>query len=448
VNMAREVYRAGWNLMKLYFMVGLPTEQHEDLEAIIHLAEVVTRSAKGKGKKAKLNVSVATFVPKSHTPFVWLPQLFFEESQKRIQFIHSALRGKRVRVKWNQPELSWLEGVFARGDRRLTGALVEAWRLGARFDAWGEHFRMDLWKEAFRRSGLNPEFYLYRSRSTEEIFPWDHIKSRVKKSYLLREWRRALQGKITPDCRDRCLECGVCDHKKIDPILFKDWTPPIRIEKRMTEHRLLEARKYRMTFSKREHARHLSHLELLRLLIRAFKRAGLNLIYSKGFHPLPKLSFASALPVGTESIHETVDFELHETMPISSVKEEISRQLPSGIRVIGVEDITAQKKVPRTEESHFRVTLNGLQIQTRDLEEFLNSKYFPIVKTHKGRKLTINARSMVKSMDFLPPNAIDLVISHHSGPQLKPADIVKGVFHLGDTETSRIRILKTKQVMG
>ena len=448
LNMAREVYRAGWNLMKLYFMVGLPTEQHEDLEAIIHLAEVVTRSAKSKGKKAKLNVSVATFVPKSHTPFVWLPQLSFEESQRRIQFIHSALRGKRVRVKWNQPELSWLEGVFSRGDRRLTGALMEAWRLGARFDAWGEHFRMDLWKQAFRRSGLNPEFYLYRSRVTEEVFPWDHIKSRVKKSYLEREWRRALQGKITPDCRERCLECGVCDHEKIDPILYKDWTPPLRVEKRMTEHGLREARKYRMIFSKREHARYLSHLELLRLLIRAFKRAGLNLIYSKGFHPLPKLSFASALPVGTESIHETVDFELYETMPISSAKEEISRQLPTGIGVIDVEDITAQKKVPRIEESHFRVTLNGLQIQTTDLEEFLKSKYFPIAKTHKGREQIINARSMVKSMDFLPPNAVDLVISHNSGPQLKPADIIKGVFHLGDGETSKIRILKTKQVIG
>ena len=448
LNMAREVYGAGWNLIKLYFMIGLPTEQHGDLEAIIHLAEAVARSAKGRGKKAKLNVSVATFVPKSHTPFVWLPQLPFEESQRRIQFIQSALRGKRVRVKWNQPELSWLEGVFSRGDRRLTGALIEAWRLGAKFDAWGEHFRMDLWKEAFRRSGLNPEFYLYRSRSMEEIFPWDHIKSRVKKSYLEREWKKALQGKVTPDCRERCLECGVCDHEKIDPILFRDWTPPLRVEKRMTEGRLREARKYRMTFSKTEHARYLSHLELLRLFIRAFKRAGLNLIYSKGFHPLPKLSFASALPVGTESIHETVDFKLYETMSISSVKEEISRQLPGGIRVIDVEDITALKKVSRAEESHFHITLNGLQIQVADLEGFLESKYFPIAKTHKGRREIINARSMVKSMDFLPPNAIDLVISHNSGPQLKPVDIIKGVFHLRDGETSRIRILKTKQVLG
>jgi radical SAM family uncharacterized protein/radical SAM-linked protein len=448
LSMAREVYGAGWNLIKLYFMIGLPTEVQDDLAAIIHLAEGVTRFAKGKGKKAKLNVSLATFVPKSHTPFVWLPLLPFEESQRRIQFIHNALRGKRVRVKWNQPELSWLEGIFSRGDRRLTEALIEAWRLGARFDAWGEHFRMDLWKEAFRRSGLNPKFYLYRSRSTEEILPWDHIKSGVKKTYLEREWRKALEGKITPDCRDKCLECGVCDHKKIDPILFRDWAPPPKVDRGVSNRRPREAKKYRITFSKTESARYLSHLELLRLFIRAFKRAGLNLIYSKGFHPLPKVSFASALPVGTESIHETVDFELYETMPISSVREEIGKQLPMGIRVIYVEDITKQKKRSGLEESHFRVTLNGVQIEERDLKGFLQSKYFPIAKMRKGRKQIINARSMVKSMSFIPPNGLDLVISHNSGPQLKPVDIIKGIFHLSEDEASKIRILKTKQVIG
>jgi radical SAM family uncharacterized protein/radical SAM-linked protein len=448
LNMARDIYGAGWNLIKLYFMIGLPTENHEDLEAITHLAEAVTRFAKGKGKKAKLNVSLATFVPKSHTPFVWLPQLPLEEGQRRIQFIHNALNGLRVRVKWNQPELSWLEGIFSRGDRRLTEALMEAWGLGARFDAWGEHFRMDIWKEAFRRAGLNPEFYLYRSRSTKEILPWEHIKSGIKKSYLEREWRKALQRKITPDCREKCLECGVCDHKEIDPIFFKEWAPTLGVERRISNRTSCEAKKYRITFSKTENARYLSHLELLRLFIRAFKRAGLNLVYSKGFHPLPKVSFAAALPVGTESIHETVDFGLYETMPISLVREEIRRQLPSGIRVIYLEDITSQTKRYRIEESHFLVTLKGVQIEETDVQGFLQSKVFPIAKLRKGRKQIINARSMVKSMRFVPPNGVDLVISHNSGPQLKPADIIKRVFHLGEEEALRIRILKTKQVVG
>jgi radical SAM family uncharacterized protein/radical SAM-linked protein len=447
LNMTREVYGAGWNLIKLYFMIGLPTEGHEDLDDIIHLAEEVTRFAKNHGRKAKLNVSVATFVPKSHTPFVWVPQLPLEQSQRRIQFIHNALKGKRVRVKWNQPELSWLEGIFSRGDRRLSRALIEAWRLGARFDAWGEHFKMDIWKQAFTRSGLDPEFYLYRSRSAEEILPWAHIKSGVKKRYLEKEWEKALQGKITPDCREKCLECGVCDHKRIDPILFKDWVPSLKMEKHMLNHRPAAIKKYRITFSKTNSARYLSHLELVRLFIRAFKRAGLNLVYSKGFHPMPKVSFAYALPVGTESIHETVDIELYNTMPISSATDEINRQLPDGIRVIYLEYITLESKSPRLKESHFHITMNGLQIGQTDLDKFLQSKYFPIAKTGKGRGQIINARSIVKSMSFTPPDGLNLVITHNSGPKLKPIDIIKGVFHLSDHEAQGIRILKTRQVM-
>jgi len=447
-KMAREVYGAGWNLIKLYFMIGLPTEAHEDIEEIILLAKEVIRSAKGKGKKAKLNVSVATFVPKPHTPFMWLPQLSLEEAQRRIQFIRHALRGRRVRVKWNQPELSWLEGIFSRGDRRLTPALMEAWRLGARFDAWGEHFSMETWNEAFRRSGLDPEFYLYRSRSMEEVLPWDHIKSGVKTNYLKGEWKKALQGEVTPDCRDKCHDCGVCDHKRIDPILFRDWEPPLKAEKDASEDRPRLTKKHRITFSKTESVRYLSHLELVRLFIRAFKRAGLNLVHSRGFHPMPKISFASALPVGTESIHETVDIELYDTTPVSSLKEAINRQLPDGISVISLEDITHDRRGFSLEESHFRVTLDGVQVTETKLQRFLQSENFPIAKTVKGRQRTINARLLVKSMSFSPPDGLDLVITHHSGPQLKPVEIIKGVFELSEEEAEAIRILKTGQVLG
>ena len=447
LNMAREVYGAGWNLIKLYFMIGLPTEGHEDLQDIINLVEEIIRFTKIKGKKAKLNISVATFVPKSHTPFMWIPQLRLEEGQRRMQLIHNAFKGRRVRVKWNQPELSWLEGVFSRGDRRLSRALIEAWRLGARFDAWGEHFKMDIWKEAFTRSGLDPEFYLYRSRSTEEPLPWDHIKSGVKKSYLKKEWEKALQGKVTPDCREKCLECGVCDHKRIDPILFEDWVPTLKMERHISNHRSAVIRKCRITFSKTTSARYLSHLELARLFIRAFKRAGLDLVYSKGFHPMPKVSFSSALPVGTESIHETVDIELYETIPISSVRQEINRQLPNGVKVIYLEDMTHERKSPRLKESHFHITMDGLRVKQTDLEEFLQSKYFPIAKTGKRRDQIINARSMVKSMTLIPPNGLNLVIMHDSGPKLKPIDIIKGIFHLSDQGAWGMRILKTRQVM-
>ncbi|MBW2610471.1 MAG: TIGR03960 family B12-binding radical SAM protein [Deltaproteobacteria bacterium] len=448
LNIAREVYGAGWNLMKLYFMVGLPGEEDKDLQDITALARKIAGHANGRGKNAKLNVSLSTFVPKAHTPFMWIPQIDIEESKRRIQMIRDALKGSRVRVKWNQSELSWLEGIFSRGDRRLTPALIEAWTRGARFDAWGDHFRMDIWKTAFESTGLDPEFYLYRSRPMDEVLPWDHIRSGVTTGYLKKEWKRSLEGKITPDCREKCIECGVCDHKDVDPILCKDWAPPSRMEKPSSDYLHADIKKYRITFSKTDHARHLSHLELARVFIRALKRAGLNIVFSKGYHPMPKISFTSALPVGTESIHETVDIELYETMPITRAKEKIARQLPYGVSVIHMEDICRERKKPNLVESHFHITMNGLKIDRNDLELFINSDCFPIIKKTKKAEQEIDARSLVKSIDLIPPYSLDLVIRHVPGPALKPIDIIKGVFRLSDHNIEGLKILKTKQVMG
>ncbi len=447
LDIAPQVYAAGWNLIKLYFMIGLPTENDEDLQQLVDLANRLSHSTKERGGRKKLNVSVATFVPKAHTPFMWMPQLSFEESQRRIQFIRSAFKDKRIRVKWNQPELSWLEGIFSRGDRRLSKALIEAWRLGARFDAWGEHFNMDIWKEAFALSSLDPDFYLYRPRSTDEVLPWDHIKSGVSKKYLRKENEKAMRGEVSPDCRKKCLECGVCDHKKIRPILYEHWDSPFETKVDTLRHGISEGKRHRITFSKTGRAKYLGHLELVRLFIRAFKRAGLSLVYSKGFHPMPKISFTSALPVGTESIHETVEIELSDAISISLVRQRIAQQLPSGIKILHLEEIPNDKRKLTLRESHYHIAMDGLQVEQADLDRFLQSEYFPIIKTGKENRKTVNARCLVKSMNLVPPNDLDLIITHDPGPKLKPIDIIKGVFHLSEEETRRMKILKTNQVM-
>jgi radical SAM family uncharacterized protein/radical SAM-linked protein len=447
LNMAREIYGAGWNLIKLYFMIGLPGEKESDLKDIAHLAKEVSALAKGKSQRAKLHVSLSTFVPKSHTPFMWVPQISLEESRRRIRLIRGSLKDKRIRVKWNQPEMSWLEGIFSRGDRRLIQALKEAWRMGARFDAWTEHFKLGLWQDAFNRSGLDPDFYLYRFRSTEEVLPWDHIKSGVTRSYLRKEWEKSTEDKGTPDCRRKCLECGVCDHKKIDPVLFEGWSPSPNPLKPLIKETNKVIKKCRMTFSKTGSARYIGHLELVRLFIRAFKRTGLNLVFSQGFHPKPKVSFASALPVGMESIHETVDIQLYGSAPALLSKEGINRQLPSFIRVTHLEDITRERKTPRLRESHFLITFNGLELDQADVARFLQSEYFPIAKTGKKGEKIINARQQVNSLRFIPNQGLSMVITHRTGPELKASDILKGVFHLSDNHMNYIRILKTKQVM-
>ena len=447
LNMAHEVYGAGWNLIKLYFMIGLPKEVEQDRKDIIELARQVAGLAKGRGKKPVLNISISTFVPKSHTPFMWAHQIGFEESWGHIDMIRKALRGSRVRVKWNQPELSWLEGIFSRGDRRLNKPLLEAWKMGARFDAWGEHFNMDIWKKAFERSGLNAAFYLHRQRDIDEFLPWDHITSGVGKDYLKREWKRAMDGKTTPDCREKCLECGVCDHKAIDHLIYDDWSPSLVGDKGVSDQREKVIKKYRLTFSKMGFARYLSHLELARAFIRSLRRAGIKTVFSKGYHPMPKVSFASALPVGTESIFETVDIEIHDSSQDSTLMERINKHLPNGVRINLLEDISLKKVGKRPKESYFQITVNGLTLDRAYMVNFMDSDYFPILKeTQKGER-EVNARALVKSIDFISPHKLELVIKHAQGPEIKPIRIIKEIFRIKENDLDDISILKTNQVM-
>jgi radical SAM-linked protein len=396
-----------------------------------------------------LNIHLSTFVPKSHTPFMWTTQISLAESRRRIGYIRNQLKGNRsIRVKWNQPELSWLEGIFSRGDRRLITPLVEAWKMGARFDAWGENSAMDIWLKALESSDLDPDFYLNRSRSVNEFLPWDHIRSGVTKEFFRREWERALSEKHTPDCRKQCLECGVCNHRDIDPRLCEEWSLPSSTGKPFPDRSEGVKKKYRLTFSKTGYARYLSHLELSRVFIRAIRRAGLKIAFSEGYHPMPKLSFPSALPVGTESVHETVDLELYENTEAHLLKKELNLQLPEGIWIVLAEDISLKKRGRIPVETHYRIGLNGLTVDPSCLERFLDSEFFPIEKRSSKGNRDVDARSLVKSLSFISPGALSLVIRHIPGPEIRPIQIVKEIFQIRDDDLLHIKILKIKEILG
>ncbi len=441
---AKKIYGAGWELIKLYFMIGLPSEGDKDLEDMIRLAENVARTSKNKGK---VHMSVATFVPKSHTPFMWLPQISLDESRRRIQFIQKSVKDPRIRVKWNQPEMSWLEGVFSRGDRRLAPVLVKAWQKGARFDAWSEHFRLDLWQEAFRDAEVDPDFYLYRLRATNEVLPWDHILCGVRKEYLEKEWKRAEEGQWTPDCRKECLDCGVCDHTEVQPLLFNNWNLPPKKEEPLTGREDLEVRKTRITFSKRGPARYLSHLELVRAFVRAFKRAGVSLAYSKGYHPMPKLSFWSALPVGTESLHETLEVQWRGSMANRPLRDMIAEQLPPGLEIKNLEDLKLDARGAKIKESHYEISFNGVRVGEGSLQQFLGSDSFPLIKRRKKGDQRIDARAQVKSAYFSAGTTMRLALKPMEGPALKPAEIIQGIFHLSDEELDGINVMKIKEIL-
>jgi radical SAM family uncharacterized protein len=202
----------GWRKIKLYFMVGLPTETEEDVEGIARLVSKVDHMGRETtGRKININISVSAFVPKPHTPFQWEAQEEREVLSKKMRYLKNRLNWRNISFSYPDINRIYLEAVFARGDRRLGEVLERAHYLGCKFDSWREHFNFETWQQAFSESGLCMEFYANRARQEEEILPWDHISCGVKKEYLLKEKERALRGETTPDCRfENCAECGVC----------------------------------------------------------------------------------------------------------------------------------------------------------------------------------------------------------------------------------------------
>lgn len=197
----------GWANFKLYFMVGLPTETTEDVEAIIHLAKQIRRL--GKGGQPRVKLSVSTFIPKAHTPYQWVSQNSREELVFKCDMLRQGLRSAKIRLSWENPDTSLLETVLSRGDRRLGKVIHHAWQLGSTFDAWNERFNYENWLRAFDKAGIDPGFYAHRERSLDEVLPWSHIDVGVSPDFLKREYRYTFESRVTPDCQVYCNACGL-----------------------------------------------------------------------------------------------------------------------------------------------------------------------------------------------------------------------------------------------
>ena len=218
-------FESGWTTLKLYFMVGLPTETIDDVEGIVRLVnQVNSLGRRAKGRTPQIRVSVSTFVPKSHTPFQWVAQENEAELDAKHELLKAGIHRKGVRMSWQDTKVSQLEAVLSRGDRRLGKVIYHAWKMGSTFDAWNEHFHYENWVRAFEETGLDADFYAHRERSLDELLPWAHIDIGVAPAFLRQEYERALAGKPTPDCRyEACSACGLeqyqpgCQQKRRKP---------------------------------------------------------------------------------------------------------------------------------------------------------------------------------------------------------------------------------------
>ncbi|HSR37090.1 MAG TPA: TIGR03936 family radical SAM-associated protein, partial [Desulfurivibrionaceae bacterium] len=376
------------------FMIGLPSETDADVQAIVELARQVKNEAKQARGNGEVNVAVSSFVPKAHTPFQWEPQISYEEILTKQDYLRQELKRRKLNFKWQDAPLSVLEGVFARGDRRLGRVLLKARELGCRFDGWGEHFKFALWLKAFAEVGLDPRWY-HRRRELDEVLPWSHLDCGVTTQYLLLERNLAFQEGATPDCRTgRCTGCGVCDFREVKRRVFHPIATAMpAVAGTPSAGDDPGAQKIRARFSKTGRLRFLSHLELITLFTRAVSRGGIPVRYSQGFHPHPRFSFATALSVGVESHAEYLDLEVAAGFSPDELLGRLNGVLPEGMRIL--EAWLLPPKSPSLtsimERVRYRVTLP--EILAADLNaaagRFLALAEYPYRREKKGQEFDL-----------------------------------------------------------
>lgn len=391
---AERVFSRGWGKMKLYFMIGLPTETDEDVRGIVETGARAAEVGQKVSRHAEVTVSVSTHVPKPHTPFQWAAMdSHAEVSRKQRMLRETARRYRRVTLRAGGADTAELEGMFARGDRRLGDVLERAFRHGARFDSWDERLRLDAWDEAFTHYNVDRSLYL-GTFPTSARLPWSHIDVGLEEGFLAREYRKALANRLSPPCgkvagafvhhtnvddalaetrRLVCYDCGVaCDmttmrdrrvdflermgaHRRL-PLLTSEATsdggevperpaPVVSRRKKQGPGKPPTTPRYRFRFEKIGPAALLGHLDLVRELPRSFRRAGIGMTYSSGYHPKPDMTFAPALSLGIMSVDEYVDVRLEDERDpeqVAAIIAELNALSPSGLIFRGAVRLSAE----------------------------------------------------------------------------------------------------------
>jgi radical SAM family uncharacterized protein/radical SAM-linked protein len=460
----RNVFDAGWNGIKLYFMIGLPGERQEDLEGIVALAAKIRSLATRGGKRRGVAVSVSTFVPKAHTPFQWEGQISMAQMQQKQDFLKREIRKLKLDFKWQEAYMSYLEGIFARGDRRLGAVVEKAYREGCRFDGWSEYLDQERWERALR--GVDTRFYVERRRSFDEILPWDLIDCGIKKSYLRDEYEKSMEGVFTPDCRSApCNGCGICVAGSGLQLASAagetggsdSGRTAVLPETDGADYRQPETagmhRKLRLRFAKLGDGRFLSHLELVTLFSRAVKRAGIPVRFSEGFHPLPRIIFGPALPVGIESEYEYVDMEVVDGRRPEELMSALNRTLPEWVRIRAAQEIPL--KCSALSDSIAAVSFvihagegtdwfcdRSALLQER-IDRFQKDETRTVaVRTKKGMA-DIDLKQWVELIALKNGAALELTVKMSGSKTVRPPEILKEVLDLSDDELRQARVKKT-----
>lgn len=478
----RKLFEHGWQQVKLYFMIGLPGETEEDLTAIVDLCRKV-RDAAGPGMpRLQVTAAISPFVPKSHTPFQWEAQLGLDVMRERIYFLRNAFKvEKGLKMRWHEPEMSYLEGILSRGDRRLADVVEKAYRKGALFTSWADSFTLVPWLEALGECALSAEYFT-GGRDVDGPLPWDHLNAGVSRDFLLRERRRALTGTITDDCRyATCRQCGACD-TTVGPSLLPR-TPGLAAgehqnrlnfaQRDQEEHQpnpdlankrpsrsakpvapiiqaalIVKAIRYRIWHTKEKEAAYISQLELQSLLERAMRRAGLPMSFSQGFHPLPLISFGRALPVGVESQAEWFSIVLREPLSMKEVANRLAPRMLQGMRLDRIEPIPIHDKSLGSVQETFSLRFTGSSKDhnrfREDWEAFATTSSFLLTRETKKGPRTTDIRPFFSQIHQGNPDVLYFV-TDWTESYLSPLALVRAITPWASIH--QLQVMKLSQVI-
>ena len=450
-------YERGWQRVKLYFMIGLPTETREDLQGIVDLVGRVVGLGRQYGRK-EVHVSVSPFSPKPMTPFQWEVQDGLGVLEEKVGFLKQSMRWREVNLSWRDPRVSQVETALGRGDRRVGGAIYRAWEQGARFDAWSDTFDYEGWVEAFGERRLSLDAYTGRWR-LEDSLPWDHLSKGVSKSYLLAERERAFSGTVTEDCRSGgCGGCGLMAHPvcrglmgsgdggRVEENEQKKMRATVygRRTRRVTSPET--KRRVRLGYRKGDEARFTSHLDTVRVFTRALRRARIPVAMSQGYHAHPRMATGPPLPLGVTSRAEYLDLEI-----VGSVRDDLAAvlngQLPAGFEVFASKVVwsKATSLTASINRASYRIVWNG-STGTEALGErvgaFLAEDSYVVVRKKGEEEKEVDIRPYVLSLKE-EDGGLDLVVRLGAEGTVRVDEVVEAVLPGGEKGVGGVQVERT-----
>lgn len=440
------LFGEGWQTLKLYFMVGLPTETDDDIAAIGTMAMRALRIAKKQsGKFVNINITVSPFVPKPHTAFQWHGQDPLDEIRRKLAWLRSDLQGRRFKYKGHDPETSFLEAVFSRGDASLGVLIEQAWQLGCRLDGWSEHFDFAKWQTAMDMTGIDGHHYAERKFAVDDLLPWDMIDIGVSKEFLLRERERSLAAAMTPECRTECSACGLQCSSSIPVSAVPSAAAPVVVCTKPALPRLSPDNRLRVRvrFSKTGRLRFLSHLELMTAITRGLRRANIRIAVSEGFHPKPILAFGPPLGTGVAGEREFFDMEVIPPFSAAESMEALNAILPEGLAVSAMEVISRQVPSLGSSIKRYAFRIVGASRVLPEVQSLIAARD-PLVVQRDAKPVDIGPCIVSVERDN---DAFALVVQETEGVTVRLQEMCEVIFGmpLQDLEVTRTAVYGGKQ---